>query len=125
MPDKVWRRGLLVLPKHHRNCDLIFRLVRPQCISRDFGHGRMIRSKLLNFESRDVLATPADHVLHPIDKPEVSIFVEIAAIAGVKPFITTRMHSLLRRVVIAARTMPGVTRAQHTFADLSCWQWYV
>ena len=77
----------------------------------------MLAHERLDLERRDVLAAPADRVLHAVDEVVVAVLVVAEAVAGVEPAVAPRRRGLLGHAVVAGVHHPRVAGAHDQLAD--------
>src|SRR4051812_36140417 len=87
--------------------------------SRDFQYCGMQKDDLLDFEGRDILATPPDGVLFPVNEIQVAIFINVTSVPGMEPQVASRSQRRLRHVVITLWKQPRCCRSHNDLAGLA------
>ena len=95
---------LLAGPHHDTDLDLVLgELGDGTATAADSATG-MPAHERLDLERRDVLAAPADRVLHAVDEVVVAVLVVSEAVAGVEPAVAPGPCGLLGHAVVARRS---------------------
>src|SRR5690606_19171036 len=93
--------------------DVIFTLVRRNGVYRDLGNVRVHGEGGLHLKAGDVLATPAQIILFPIDEIEEAVVIELADISGVEPHVAHQLQRVLRTLPVALKHDVRAQRSHH------------
>ena len=85
--DQLARRHLGAAPGHDHGVHLFAPALARDADDRALGDGRMLGEGVLDLGRIDVLAAGDDHVLDPVDDEDESVFVHVAAVAGMHPAV--------------------------------------
>ena len=86
-----------------------------QRIDRAGSDRRMLQQHLLDLERRNVLAAPANGVLHAVEKAKASVRLTHDAVAGMEPEVAPSLDRLVRHREIARRDREGLDRPHQQF----------
>ena len=98
---------------------------RMYCLAPDFawhaddaagGYGRMLGQRVLHLGAVDVFATGHDHVLQPVHHGQVTMLIELSAVARMQPACAQGLRGFFRAHPVAGRDHRA---AQHDFSDLA------